>query len=55
MGGGRQWKKSFWKRIVKGIEEGFEIRSSGGDRGVEEEVSCLSLFFTLLGRRKTRG
>lgn len=41
MGGGRQWKKSFWKRIVRGIEEGFEIRSSRGDRGVEEEVSLF--------------
>jgi hypothetical protein len=30
----------FWRRVVKGIEEGFETRRNDGDQGVEDEVSC---------------
>lgn len=32
------WKKVFWRRVVKGIEEGFEIRKNEGDAEVEDEV-----------------
>ncbi|GAA5968256.1 hypothetical protein JCM3765_000866 [Sporobolomyces pararoseus] len=34
------WKKSFWKRVVKGIEEGFELRKKEEEEGevnVEDE------------------
>ncbi|GAA5875635.1 hypothetical protein JCM8547_000896 [Rhodosporidiobolus lusitaniae] len=36
-GGAEQWRKGFWKRVVKGIEEGFEERRKDGDENVEDE------------------
>ncbi|GAA5839700.1 hypothetical protein JCM11251_002566 [Rhodosporidiobolus azoricus] len=35
--GARTWKKVFWRRAVKGIEEGFELRRGEGDEQVEDE------------------
>ncbi|GAA5931644.1 protein-lysine N-methyltransferase [Sporobolomyces koalae] len=35
--GGNTWKKAFWRRIVKGIETGFEERKHLGDSNVEDE------------------
>ncbi|ORY79734.1 hypothetical protein BCR35DRAFT_94231 [Leucosporidium creatinivorum] len=34
---GQAWKKVFWRRVVKGIEEGFQERRNEGDAEVEEE------------------
>ena len=35
--GAGAWKKVFWRRVVKGIEEGFELRRDRGE-SVEDEV-----------------
>ncbi|GAA6025080.1 hypothetical protein JCM10207_003401 [Rhodosporidiobolus poonsookiae] len=35
--GARGWKKVFWRRVVKGIEAGFDQRRSEGDAEVEDE------------------
>jgi len=40
---GQAWKKVFWRRIVKNIEEGFEERRREGDEEVEEEVRSCSI------------
>lgn len=36
--GARGWKKAFWRRIVNGIEAGFDERRTRGDGAVEDEV-----------------
>ena len=33
------WAAAFWKRVVKGIEQGFLQRREGQDQSVEDEVS----------------
>lgn len=39
---GQAWKKVFWRRVVKGIEQGFEERTAeGGELEVEDEVREL--------------
>jgi hypothetical protein len=35
--GGESWKKVFWRRVVKGVEEGFEVRKTQGE-SIEDEV-----------------
>ncbi|BGP38208.1 hypothetical protein JCM10449v2_002137 [Rhodotorula kratochvilovae] len=35
--GGQAWKKGFWRRVVKGVEEGFDQRRNEGDPQVEDE------------------
>ncbi|GAA6051540.1 hypothetical protein JCM3770_000405 [Rhodotorula araucariae] len=35
--GGHTWKRGFWRRIVKGVEEGFDERRAVGDTQVDDE------------------
>ncbi|GAA5920116.1 hypothetical protein JCM5296_002520 [Sporobolomyces johnsonii] len=35
--GARSWKKVFWRRVVKGIEAGFDERRTRGDEQVADE------------------
>lgn len=46
--GGAAWKKVFWRRVVKAVEQGFDERRAEGDDQVDDEVrptqaSTLSL------------
>lgn len=36
--GGAAWKRVFWRRVVKGVEEGFAERRADGDDQVDDEV-----------------
>lgn len=36
--GGAAWKRVFWRRVVKGVEEGFAERRAEGDDQVDDEV-----------------
>ncbi|GAA5915163.1 hypothetical protein JCM8208_002156 [Rhodotorula glutinis] len=35
--GGAAWKKVFWRRVVKAVEEGFDERRADGDEQVDDE------------------
>ncbi|GAA5992484.1 hypothetical protein JCM10908_000842 [Rhodotorula pacifica] len=46
--GARGWKKAFWRRVVKGIEVGFEERRAQGDEAVEDEETHPDLLETMV-------
>ncbi|GAA5933254.1 hypothetical protein JCM3775_002586 [Rhodotorula graminis] len=35
--GGAAWKKVFWRRVVKAVEDGFDVRRADGDEQVDDE------------------
>lgn len=48
--GAQQWRRSFWKRVVRGIEDGTEERRKAGDEAIEDEVRRLFASLKLLQR-----
>jgi len=54
-GSGSMWKKSFWKRVVKGIEQGFEERRiEEGEESVQDEVTLATLLFSIFDSKKLK-
>lgn len=51
----RAWRKGFWKRVVNGIEQGFQDRirrDSNGQESVQDEVSPCSNTLPRCGMRE---
>ncbi|GAA5862845.1 hypothetical protein JCM3774_006661 [Rhodotorula dairenensis] len=46
--GARSWKKAFWRRVVDGIEVGFNERRARGDDAVEDEETHPDLLETMV-------
>lgn len=48
--GTRLWKRSFWKRVVNTIEDGFTLRSGSGEttEDITDEVSQIVAFVLVL-------
>lgn len=49
--GAHDWKRLFWRRVTKGIEQGFSERRAQGDAEVDDEVrtwsKCVTAHTTL--------
>ncbi|GAA5971590.1 hypothetical protein JCM11641_000653 [Rhodosporidiobolus odoratus] len=46
--GARSWRKVFWKRVVKGIEDGLEARRDAGDEAVDDEEVHPEILETMI-------